>query len=163
MRIVKAIAVLSLVAMLLLLWPAVVLAQPPLPGCYYGTVLDDKGANVASGTKVAAYDGTVKVAEVTVLTDAGKTVYTMCVPGVDPTNAASVGAKAGDTITFKIGDKTAGQTTKWASGTNTSLNLQIGSLPPTGDETLPVMVGMLALGGAVLTCAGVFGYRRARA
>jgi len=125
---------------------------PPPTMDFSGTVLDDKGANVADGTKVAAYIGTTKVVEATVSKDAsGKTVYALKVTG-----------KAGDTVTFKIGDKDATQTATWAAGA-TTLNLTIKALPPTGDETIPLMVLMLALGGAFLTLVGVLGYRRVRA
>lgn len=124
---------------------------PPPTADFSGTVLDDKGANVADGTVVAAYIGTDKVAEATVTKDAaGKTVY-----------ALEVAGEAGDTVTFKIGDKDADQTGTWAAGPIT-LNLAIKALPPTGDETIPVMAAMLALGGAFLTLVGVLGFRRAR-
>lgn len=122
---------------------------PPATSKFGGTALDDKGAKVADGTMITAMIGTTKVGEAAVKDGA----YAL----------TATGGKDGDTVSFKIGDKNADKTGTYKAGSSVTLDLKIAALPPTGDETIPVMVGMLALAGVFLTCVGVFGYRRVRA
>jgi len=161
----------TLIALLLVLIPVTALAQPQVNG-FYGTVTLD-GKSVADGTKVSALIDGVKKAEVATKTDAGKSVYNLDVVGES--------AFEGKEIVFKVGDVTAAQKGTYKAGANVSLNLTAvtpapttptptatptptpTATPPTGDNTVPLVIGLLALAGAFLTAIGVWGYRKVRA
>ena len=156
----KVIGVLALVATLLLLYPAIALAQPQLPSTFYGTAKDADGNLVPEGTMVEAYVDDVMAGSDA--TDANGN-YALDVLGDDPGTTTVEGGTAGDAVTFMIGGDGAGQSGTFMSGTPQMLDLSVGELPPTGDEALmPVMMTM-ALGGVFLTLIGVRSYRRARA
>ena len=165
----------TLVALLLVLLPAAVLAQPQVSG-FYGSVTGD-GKSPADGTVVSAWiDGVKKIPEAKTATYAGKSVYVLDVAGES--------ALEGKDIVFKIGDATATQKGKYVAGKNVGLDLTATTAtptatatatptgtatatptatPPTGDNTLPLVIGMLAVAGAFLTAIGVWGYRKVRA
>ncbi len=101
-----------------------VLAFPPLPSSFYGTVKVN-GENVPDGTLVRALiDGQV-YAEVKSQTYQGDSVYTLDIPGDDSSTAVVEGGHEGDTVVFNVGGATTDQTGSWKSGTNIKLNLSI--------------------------------------
>ena len=155
----KVIGVLALVATLLLLYPAIALAQPPLPSTFYGTASDAEGNLVPEGTVVEAYVGDVMVGSGATDADGN---YALDALGDDPGTTAVEGT-AGDTVTFKIGGDTAAQAGTFMGGDVQNLDLSVGELPPTGDEALMPVMMTVALGGVFLTLIGVRSYRRARA
>jgi uncharacterized repeat protein (TIGR01451 family) len=99
-----------------------VMAQPPTPSSFYGTVKWN-GANVPAGTIVHAKINTVEYVSATVLTYNGDTVYSLDVPGEDPDVTGIQGGVPGDTVVFYIGSAPATQTASWQGGTNVNLNL----------------------------------------
>jgi hypothetical protein len=122
MRIQRRFIVLVLTVGLLLASALTVLAVPPLPSSFYGTVKVD-GANVPVGTTVSAWINGVKYAETTVLLYEGDTVYSLDVPGDDPETPNVEGGISGDAVIFHIDDQGADQTASWQSGTNVNLDL----------------------------------------
>jgi len=99
-----------------------VLAIPPLPSSFYGTVKVN-GDNVPDGTLVRALiDGQV-YAQGHTQTYRGDSGYSLDVPGDDTDTAAREGGREGDIIQFEIGGVLADQTGTWHSGTNVKLNL----------------------------------------
>ena len=99
-------------------------ALPPLPSSFYGTVKANS-ANVPVGTPVTALINGVPYAATTVTLYLSDTVYSLDVPGDDPTTPGVIeGGREGDTIVFRIGLNTiADQTGVWHGGTNAMLNL----------------------------------------
>jgi hypothetical protein len=113
---------LVVITLLLTIAPAV-LAVPPLPSSFYGTVKVD-GANVPLGTIVSAWINGVQYAEATVSLYAGDTIYGLNVPGDDPATPGTIeGGVEGDTVVFHTGGLEADETGTWHSGTNVQLNL----------------------------------------
>jgi hypothetical protein len=119
----KSILIPLLIACLVGLLAAIpVLAVPPLPSSFYGTV-KVSGDNVPDGTLVRALlDGQV-YAQGHTQTYQGDSVYSLDVPGDDTDTATRDGGLEGDTIQFEIGGVLADQTGTWHSGTNFELNL----------------------------------------
>jgi len=114
---------LGLAIVLLLASAWAVLAVPPLPSSFHGTV-QVNGANVPVGTTVSAWINKVKYAETTASLYAGDTVYSLVVEGDDPQTSDIVeGGRQGDTVVFCIGDHVADQTASWQSGTSVRLDL----------------------------------------
>ncbi len=117
-----------------------VLAIPPLPSSFYGTVKVN-GQNVPDGTGIeAAINGQV-VAQALSQTYQGDSVYALNVPGDDPDTAALEGGHDGDTIVFKVGGAQAEQTGTWKSATNISLDLSVSAaatLTPPEDTPTPM-------------------------
>ena len=162
----------TLLALLLVLIPVTALAQPQVSGFYGSVTLDGKA--VADGTKVSALiDGVQKGSAVT-KNDAGKSVYNLAVAGES--------ALEGKDIVFKVGDATATQKGTYKAGANVKLDLTATTptptptatatatptatataTPPTGDNTVPLVIGLLAVAGAFMTAIGVWGYRKVRA
>jgi hypothetical protein len=100
-----------------------VMAMPPLPSSFYGTVKVN-GANIAAGSKVSAWINGKKYAETTVQTFGGDTVYSLVVAGDDSGTQDQVeGGVAGDVVVFKVNALTVKQTGTWSSGVDTELNL----------------------------------------
>ena len=112
------------VFILLLINVTLVLAVPPTPSSFYGTVKDG-GANVPDGTPVQAWIDGAEYGSTTTITDGqtGDSVYTMDVLGDDPDNPGKDGGEAGDTIIFYVDGRQAPQTGDWQTGTNVELNL----------------------------------------
>jgi hypothetical protein len=122
MRIQHRFIILVLTVGLLLTSALTVLAVPPLPSSFYGTVKVDE-ANVPVGTTVSAWINGAKYAEMTVLLYDGNTVYSLDVPGDDPETPSVEGGISGDPVVFYIGDQMADQTASWQSGTSVELDL----------------------------------------
>ena len=105
-----------------------VLALPPLPSSFYGTVKFN-GANAPAGTLVSAKINGVPYAYVTVQTDPGVTVYALDVPGDDAsTPGATEGGVQSAPIVFLVDGVPANETGIWQSGTNVLRNLTV--IPP---------------------------------
>jgi hypothetical protein len=111
-----------------------VLAFPPLPASFYGSVKVN-GANVSDGTLIRATINGKVYAETKTLTYQGNSVYSLDVPGDDTDSTAVDGGREGDKITFTVGAAQAGQTGTWKSGTNLKLDLSVSN---TGSQETPV-------------------------
>jgi hypothetical protein len=113
-----------LIAMVLFCFQPV-LAVPPIPSSFWGTIKVD-GASVPVGTVVSAMINGVIYATYTInpasIVD-GETYYSLDVPGEDTDTAGIQGGVEGDTILFFIGSVQATQTGVWHSGTFVNLNL----------------------------------------
>jgi hypothetical protein len=107
-----------------------VLAIPPLPSSFYGTVKVNN-ANVPDGTVIQAIVGVQVYAEGFTQTYQGNSVYALDVQGDNTDTAAQDGAREGDTVQFKIGGVVADQTAVWHTGTNLNLDLTASSSGPT--------------------------------
>ncbi len=92
----RTILVLIITLTLLLSNAPSVLAQPPLPSSFYGTVKLG-GANVPDGTSVTAWMNGVQYASALTTTFGGNSVYSMDVRGDDP------GGNQGTIVVFHIG------------------------------------------------------------
>jgi hypothetical protein len=103
-----------------------VLAIPPLPSSFYGTVKVND-ANVPDGTVIQALIGSQVYAEGFSQTYQGNSVYALDVRGDNTDTAAQDGAREGDTLQFKIGGTLADQTAVWHTATNVNLNLTASS------------------------------------
>ena len=100
------------------------LAVPPFPSSFYGTAKVD-GMNVPVGAPITAFINGVQVAFSGTSLYEGETVYSLDVPGDDPTTPAIEGGVAGDTIVFLVNGQPAQQTALWQSGSNLMLDLTI--------------------------------------
>lgn len=100
-----------------------VLAFPPLPSSFYGTVKVN-GANVDNGTVIAAKINGVQYAYTTTISYGGDSVYSLDVSGDDASTSGTIeGGVQNDTVVFFIGSTQAAPTGSWHGGTNVSLNL----------------------------------------
>lgn len=114
-----------LISILLLMNTSMAKAVPSLPSSFYGTVKID-GSNVSPGTIVSAWINGEQYAYTTVQEYSGDTVYSLDVPGDDPSTTGIIeGGVAGDTIIFKIGEIVADQTGSWVLGENLEKNITI--------------------------------------
>jgi hypothetical protein len=116
-----------------------VMAIPPLPSSFYGTVKVN-GANVADGTVIQALIGDQVYAEAYTQTYQGDSVYSLDVQGDNTDTAAVDGGREGDTVKFKIGGVLAKQTGTWHSGTNAKLNLTTSSSSISAPQPTPTPV-----------------------
>ncbi len=112
----------AVLALLLVVTP--VLAFPPLPSSFWGTVTVN-GQKVADGSVVQALIGGVVYA--TVLTEPynGSSAYSLDIIGDDLSTPQIEGGREGDTITFKVRGAQADQTGTWHSGFNVEKNLTV--------------------------------------
>ena len=105
---------------------ATVLAFPPTPSSFVGTVKID-GINAPLTAVVSAWINGVKYAYTTVALFEGETWYSLDVPGDDASTPAIEGGTEGQTIVFRVdypdNALVADQTGTWHSGTNPTLNL----------------------------------------
>jgi S-layer homology domain len=99
-----------------------VLAIPPMPSSFYGTVKRG-GVNVSAGTTITASINGVPYANTTVQLYNGDTVYSLNVPGDDPDTLAIEGGTPGNTVVFTIGKGAADQAGTWQSSSNIELDL----------------------------------------
>jgi uncharacterized repeat protein (TIGR01451 family) len=101
-------------------------AQPPtLPHVFYGRVQIDT-VDVPAGTRITAVISDTVVATTTVIRDNGQAVYTIDVPGDDPTTPGVIeGGVAGATIHFRIDNQPVRQTRVWQIGEVAQLPLAI--------------------------------------
>jgi hypothetical protein len=106
-----------------------VLAVPPLPSSFYGTVKYN-GGNVPIGFRVSARINGIKYALSPFILHNGDTAYHLDVPGDDSETPDVIeGGVSGDIVTFYVGTTQADQTATWHGGTNVALNLTVPSLP----------------------------------
>ncbi len=119
---VRLLVLLAVVA--LVLFPAIAYAQGSPPCRFHGTV-QVSGANVADGTVITAtIDGT----DYSATTPSVYGASTFMIEIAQPQQGLSYDGK---TVTFKIGNDTAGQTATWSMGGNKAVNLTKGTPPPT--------------------------------
>ena len=142
MKKLRLLTVFTLILSVFLLNIQPVLAFPPIPSGFYGTVKIN-GANVPAGTLILAKINGVTYATTPVLTYNEDTVYSLDVPGDDAdTPGAIEGGVAGDTVVFFIGAIQATQTAAWSGGNNVPLNLTGTNQAPVITEGDSVGVGM---------------------
>ena len=158
----KTISVSVVMIILLLASATVAEAAPPWPSSFYDTVKWNNGNNVPEGTTVSVWINGVKYAETESQMYSGDSVYAIDVPGDDLETTEVEGGVEGDTIVFKVGDSTAGQTGTWHTGTDVELNLtaaptavtlfaftaRSGAVPPTDAIpylALAAMLGLIAI------------------
>jgi hypothetical protein len=119
--------ILLITLVLLFVNVATVLAVPPLPSSFYGTVKAN-GANVPGCIQVSARINGVQYALSHFLLYGDDTVYSLDVPGDDPeTTGVIEGGVPGNTVDFYVGNVKADQTAPWQSGMNVNLNLTVSS------------------------------------
>lgn len=106
------------------LFQETVLAIPPLPSSFYGTV-SLNGTNVVEGTVVEVLIDDKVIGESQTLMYEGKSVYSIDVNGDDSSTPQVEGGKEGDLIYYRIGGLLAKETGTWHSGVNFELNLTI--------------------------------------
>jgi hypothetical protein len=106
-----------------------VLAFPPMPSSFYGTVKVD-GVNVPDGTPIQALINGQIFATGQTQTYQGDSVYSLDIPGDDTSTAVVDGGQDGDKIVFTINGGVADQTGTWNSATNINLNLSASRKAP---------------------------------
>ena len=118
-----------------------VLAVPPLPSGFYGTI-SVNGANAPVGARVSAKINGTQYAYTSVLLYQGQTVYSLDVPGDDPATPGVIeGGVQGDIIVFWVAGSPANEVAVWQSGTNVARNLTaVSSLTPHYKTFLPLML-----------------------
>ena len=127
MRIRSAIIATLMLGLVLAIQAPPVLAVPPLPSGFYGTVKLN-GANAPVGALVSATIAGVPYAYATVQMYQGDTVYSLDIPGDDPaTRGVIEGGVPGDTVVFLVNGSPARETAPWQSGTNVGHNLNLTS------------------------------------
>ncbi len=99
-----------------------VLAFPPMPSSFYGTVKVND-ADVPDGTIVKALINGKVFAQGKTQTYQGSSVYSLDVPGDDPDTAAIEGGIDDDKVSFTVGGTIVNQTGTWKGGTNVNINL----------------------------------------
>ncbi len=108
----------------LLAWGAPVLAAPPMPASFWGTV-QQNGANVPDNTPVTAWINGVQYAQTQTVIYNGQSVYSVDVPGDDPDTSAVEGGVNGNTVTFKVNGQSVAATGVWTEGSSVNLNLNV--------------------------------------
>jgi len=104
---------------------------PALPSRFHGTVTFN-GANVPAGTEITAGHGGMIYARTTTIVYEGASYYSLDVPGDDPETPEREGGTAGEILEFTIGGLVAiHPLATWRSGTNETLDLAAGKVPPT--------------------------------
>jgi len=109
-------------------------AVPPLPSSFYGTVELD-GEGVQEGTSIKALINNQVFAAATSQIYQGDSVYSLIVPGDDPSTSDVEGGKEGNIITFLIDGSIADQTGAWNSGGNQNLDLTTSKGDPKASST----------------------------
>jgi len=125
---------LVVIAVLLLLLPAVVSAQgqpPGLPCRFHGTVLLD-GLTAPDGTVVAALISGNEVASAVTESVSGNSTYILTINQPDGGSYAD-----GTTVRFSVNGYTAKQTGTWATGGVLVLNLTASTPPPPTPTPIP--------------------------
>lgn len=138
----RAVVLLSVVA--LLLFPAAAFAQnpPELPCRFYGTVALD-GADVADGTVIKAVVSGTEFTTTTPAAGYGPSSYAVLIE--QPDGATYDGAS----VTFTIGGQAADQTATWISGGNVNTDVSSGeATTPTGGGITSVVANSLPAGSA---------------
>jgi hypothetical protein len=138
----RAVVLLSVVA--LLLFPTAAFAQnpPELPCRFYGTVALD-GADVADGTVIKAIVSGTEFTATTPAAGYGPSSYAVLIE--QPDGATYDGAS----VTFTIGGQAADQTATWISGGNVNTNVSSGeATTPNGGGITSVVANSLPAGSA---------------
>ena len=106
------------------LWGAAVPvgAIPPLPSSFWGMVTLD-GAFLEAGATIEALIGGTPYAATAIRLVGEQAVYTVNVPGDDPTTAAIEGGREGDALQWRVGGTVYPQASTWRGGTNTRLDM----------------------------------------
>ena len=120
----KTISTIILFVLISFLFHGAVLAVPPLPSSFYGTV-SLNGSNIVEGTVIEALINDKVIAVSQTLHYEGKSVYSIDVNGDDSSTTQVEGGKEGDVIYYRIGGLMAKETGSWHSGVNFELNLTI--------------------------------------
>jgi hypothetical protein len=102
--------------------PSTVQAFPPLPSSFYGTVRLN-GGNLPEDTLIEAVINDQVFASTNTQIYESDVVYSMIIPGDDPSTEIVEGGVQGDTIYFRWDGLLGDQTATWQSGTNTELDL----------------------------------------
>ncbi len=110
----------------ILAMPQIVYAFPPLPASYYGVVTKN-GAYLPEGVTIMAVINNKVYAGNTVKIYEGESVYSLVVPGDDPTTDVIEGGVQGDIIHFNVDGILADQTATWQSGSSKELDLTVSS------------------------------------
>lgn len=97
-------------------------AIPPLPSSFYGSVKVN-GMDVPEGTEITAWINGIQFGTTHAFLYGSTIVYSLSIPGDDPTTPAKEGGIEGETITFKIDHVTASQAGTWQQGSNSLLDL----------------------------------------
>ena len=119
----RSLALLSFVALLLMLSAGVAHGMPPLPAAFYGQARVG-GINAAPGTLITAWIGDRPLATVAAVTWQGGSWYSLDVPGDDPDTPGSVeGGQSGDVVRFTLAGRPALETGPWRGGANQLLDL----------------------------------------
>jgi len=137
--------------MLLLIPHSEVIAFPPLPSSFYGTVKLD-GGNLPEGSVVQALISGQVYASSEVSLYQGDSVYSLVVPGDDTATTEVEGGKAGDTVQFKVSGVLANQTGIWQSGSNVNLELTAdsgGEVPAATQTSAPTSTARSTSTGTV--------------
>ncbi len=131
LNIIFLILIMSILAM-----PQVVYAFPPLPSSYFGLV-SRNGIDMPEGSKVQAIINDQVYATTWVQIYEGNSVYSLTIPGDDPSTEVVEGGVQGDTIYFECDGILADQIAIWESGSNTdlALNFTVNDLDPTSTYT----------------------------
>ncbi len=138
----RAVVLLSVVA--LLLFPAAAFAQnpPELPCRFYGTVALD-GEDVPDGTVITAVVSGTEFTTTTPAAGYGPSSYAVLIE--QPDGATYDGAS----VTFTIGGQAADQTATWISGGNVNTDISSGeATTPTGGGITSVVANSLPAGSA---------------
>ena len=139
-RIIQGLLALGFAFSMLAMQPArPVLAFPPLPSSFYGTI-QVNAANVSDGTVVSARINGVQYASTLTFTYLGNSFYVLDIPGDDSTTPGTLeGGLEADTIIFSMGGVEADQTGSWKSGTNIKMDLTSSTtatlIPPQATST----------------------------
>jgi hypothetical protein len=110
----------------ILAFPKAVYAFPPLPASFYGVVTKN-GADLPEGVTIMAVINNKVYAGNTVKIYEGESVYSLVVPGDDPTTDVIEGGVQGDKIYFNVDGILADQTATWQSGSSLELDLTVSS------------------------------------
>ncbi len=109
-------------------------AIPPLPSSFYG-VVKLNGQNAPDGTVIRALIGGIAYAQAQTQTYQGNSVYSLDIPGDDPSTPAVEGGREGEAIQFEVAGAVASQTGTWHSGTNVNLVLSAAASSPQATVT----------------------------
>jgi hypothetical protein len=134
---------LALTAVLLATGP-VFAAPPPLPFSPYGTVKVNN-VNLPNWIVISAQCGGTTVRQTATVINSGESWYfNLDIPGDDAeTPGVKEGCTSNESVAFKIGDLTAGQTVPWVSGGMSRINITATGAMPTPSRTptyLPLML-----------------------
>ncbi len=116
-------------------------APPSVPFSPYGTVKVNS-ANISAGVVISALCGGQSFRQTVTAIHNGESWYSnLDIPGDDPdTPSLKEGCAINETITFRIGDLTASQTTPWTPGGGRLDLTATGAMPSQTHTFLPLLV-----------------------